>query len=189
MKKLLILCAILSLSSCEVSKKAAKQLTDLSSKTDTATQVDTVNESNKITERTVEGGNIKTNIPSESNRERDENGLLKELVQEIKDGGLTKTIYYKSDGSVDVDCRLAEMFERIQEQNVQRDNSIITMVEQLELQIKLKDSEKTESVSPAIILYAFIGMTLLILIVGGGAFYAIKKQGSQIIDIATKLNI
>lgn len=177
MRLLFFLLCIFILTSCEITKRATKQKTETQKETTTDTQVDKFNESKTVTERTIEGGNIRTEIIPINERERDETGAIKELVQEIKDGGLTKTIYYKPDGSVDVDCRLAEMFERIEQENIERDNSIITTVENLEQQIKFKDSEKTEETSTSFI---WAGMIGIVIILGGAMFLIFKILNSRI---------
>lgn len=172
----LVFILMLIVSSCTVLKQATKDKSATDKLTNTDTVVDTEKTSKTITERVVEGGDINTTIPPESERERDENGLLKDLIQEIKDGGLTKTIHYKPDGSVDVDCRLAEMFERIQQENVERDNSIISIMENFEERLVKKESEKTESVSPTVLIYFFVGMALFVVIVMVVFFKMIKSQ-------------
>lgn len=178
MKKIPVLILFfLIFSSCEITKRATKEKIETEKETTTDNQIDKVNESKTVTERTVEGGNIRTQIIPIEDRERDATGAIKELVQEIKDGGLTKTIYYKPDGSVDVDCRLAEMFERIEQENIERDNSIITIVENLEQQIKAKDSEKTEEVKDSFI---WAGMIGIVLVLGLGQFLAFRILNARI---------
>ena len=115
-------------------------------------------EASKVTEEKRDGGQLFTPIIPIENRERDENGLVKELIQELKDGSLTKTIYYKPDGSVDVDCTEDEIWVRIEEKLNERDLSIKTTEE------KIKDKEKTEEFDSSVILYAFIGLGFIILV-------------------------
>ncbi|MEP0266566.1 hypothetical protein [Dokdonia sp.] len=174
-KTALLFITIVFLQSCDITKRAVKSKIETEKQTNTDTKVDKVNESKTITERKVEGGNIRTQIIPEKDRERDDTGAIKELVQEIKEGGLTKTVIYKQDGSVDVDCRLAEMFERIEQENVERDNSIITIVENLEEQIKSKDSEKTEKVNTSFIWAGMIGI-LLVFITALFLFYKLINK-------------
>ena len=184
LRLVLMILSLLSLvlfCSCDIQKRAVKQKEQTEKTTDTTNKVDKESKTTTVTERTVEGGNIRTEIIPEKDRERDATGTIKELVQEIKDGGLTKTIYYKPNGSVEVDCRLAEMFERIQQENVERDNSIITIIENLETRLIAKESEKTEKFDSDIILYGFIGLGFLIVIVGGAFLWFMKKQNGVII--------
>ncbi len=174
--KYLVFVFIFIFSSCEVTKQSLKNKSSTDKIVNTDTVLDTEKTSKTITERVVEGGEINSTIKPEDERERDENGLLIDLIQEIKDGGLTKTIHYKPDGSVDVDCRLAEMFERIQQENVERDNSIISIMENLEQRLVVKEKEKTESISSSAFIYFFIGMALFVVIVMAVFFKMIKSH-------------
>lgn len=152
---LLIVSILFTLFSCDIQKKAVK------SKRDTTTQNDIVKESTKVTEEKREGGSIKSEIIPIQERERDENGQIKELIQTLRDGGLTKTIYYKPDGRVDVDCTADEIWTRIEEKLNERDNSVT------ETEVKEKEREKEENFDSSVILYFMGGIVILGL---GGLF-------------------
>lgn len=158
---LILLCCSVG---CESSKQSLKSKQDIEQTTQENTQNDIKTQSKKTTERTVEGGTISGDIIPLKDRERDDSGDLKELIQEIKEGGLTKTVYYRPDGTVNVECKLAEMFERIQEENIKTDNSIIARLDTLDQQIKEKDKLKeTEFKDTAI----WAGLIVLL----GGQFF------------------
>lgn len=155
--------ALLFFTSCEIQKKAFKD------KTNTETQNDIVRESTEVTQEKREGGNLHTGIIPESERARDENGDIKELIQTLKDGGLTKTIYYKPDGTVDVDCTADEIWIRIEKRLNERDTSTS------EINSKVKDKEKTEKLSSSIVLYGFLGIGFIIMIVAFFGFRYLKS--------------
>lgn len=158
---LILLCCSVG---CESSKQAIKSKQDIEQTTQENTQNDIKTQSKTTTERTVEGGTISGDIIPLEDRERDDSGAIKELIQELKEGGLTKTVYYRPDGTVNVECKLAEMFERIQEENIKTDNSIIARLDTLDQQIKNKDKTKeTEFKDTAIVagLFAAFGFQIL----------------------------
>ncbi|WP_422105566.1 hypothetical protein [Winogradskyella sp.] len=153
--------ALVFLCGCDIQKKAAK------AKRDTITQNDIVKESTKVTEEKRDGGQIFSGIIPIEQRERDENGDIKELIQTLRDGALTKTIYYKPDGSVDVDCTADEIWTRIEEKLNERNNS------QIQVQEKEKDSEKEENFDSSVILYGFMGIAVIMIIF---VFFAMRQS-------------
>lgn len=169
-RKIIILISIIFLYGCDTTKKAIK------TKTDTTTQNDIVKESTKVTETKREGGTIKSDIIPLEDRERDENGNIKELIETLRDGALTKTIYYKPDGNVDVECTADEIWTRIEEKLNERDNSIT------EEQIKEKDRSKEVDFQSQVILYGFAGIGLIVAII---AFFGFRflNQNTKILNI------
>jgi hypothetical protein len=111
------------------------------------------------------GGEIKTEIIPIENRERDENGDLKELVKTIKEGGLTKTVIYRPDGKVDVECTADEIYRLIEEKIQQREQSITSE------QTKEKNKQKEEVFNPTQFVFGFIFLVVLILI----GFFIMKR--------------
>lgn len=158
-KILYIIAVFILLFSCDIQKKALK------TKSSTETKKDIVSESVKVTEEKREGGKIISHIKPIEQRERDSNGNLKELIDVIKEGGLTKTIYYKPDGKVDVECTADEIWTRIEEKINQRDNTIV------EADVKEKDKEKEEKFDSSFIIYIILGVIFIVLIV---AFFGFK---------------
>lgn len=122
---------VLSMTGCNLLRKVDNKKSDIKENTQTETTT------NRTIEEKVEGGKIKSDIKPESEREKDSlTGLYKELVETFKDGGLTKTIYYKPDGSVAVDCEHEAFLRRIIEQILEKEDS------QKEEKVQEKDSEK-----------------------------------------------
>lgn len=163
-KTLFILFVWIMFFSCDTTKKAIK------SKKETTTQNDIAKESSEVIETKREGGTLKTDIIPYEERERDANGDIKELVQTLKDGGLTKTIYYKPDGKVDVECTADEIWTRIEKKLNERDNSLT------EKQSKDKDQLKEVDFQSEIILYGFIGLALIVAVI---AFFGFRFLGQN----------
>ena len=151
-KNILYVLLILLVVSCSASKTKTRKQTDTEQKNDIVT------ESTKVTEEKREGGNIVSHIKPIEKRERDENGDIKELIEEIRDGGLTKTIYYKPDGSVDVECTADEIWKRIEEKQRQKDESIINT------DIKEATKEKESMLNGTFIIYVFLGLAGLLVV-------------------------
>ena len=181
MKKIIFVFLLLSFLTCESSKQAVKNKTSTEVETQQNERRDITNESSKVTERRVEGGSLSSDIIPLEKRERDDSGAIKLLIDEIKDGGLTKTIYYKPDGSVSVECKLAELFETIQEENRQTDNSIILRFEQLEQSIKDKDSSKETSTKDSFI-WALFGSVVVIMLFAMFLFYKVIDKRLKALD-------
>jgi len=97
--------------------------------------------SNKITVERVSGGNINARIIPEDERPRDESGALKEFKQILKDGGLTKTIIYKPDGSVDVECEHEGRYLTIIENQQHQAEKNTQLMRELANMIKAKDKD------------------------------------------------
>ena len=138
---------------CDTTKQAQKN------KTDTETKNNIIKESFKVTETKRQGGDIKTTIIPENKRERELDGSIKELTQTIRDGGLTKTIYYKPDGSVNVDCKADEIWERIEEKLNEKDLSTKKEIE------KEKNKTKDVDFQSEVILYGFLGIGFIVAII------------------------
>ncbi len=93
MKKTLIILLSFLFFSCSIKKEATKKkVTTKASKEITTSMVRTIKEKRP-------GAQITTEIIPVEKRERDENGDIKELIKEFKKGALTKTVFYKPDGS------------------------------------------------------------------------------------------
>lgn len=168
---------IILLTSCEVSKQAFKLRNDINKETleTVSNNIETVE--NTTSEKIREGGYISTDIIPENERERDENGDIKELIQEMIDGGLTKTIYYRPDGSTKVDCKASDILERLETSIVTRDKTFSDRLDKLDQKINAKEVDKKASIGSEVILYIFIGFALLIFVVG---FVAIKFLNKKI---------
>lgn len=150
--KIFSLILLMSCFSCDIQKKAIK------TKEATQKQNDIVKQSVKVTEEKRPGGKIKTSILPEKDREKDENGNFKQFIQELRDGALTKTIYYKQDGGVDIDCTSDEIWKRIEERLQERDNSKINT------QVTEKKREKEETFKTAVIPFVILGLGIIFLI-------------------------
>jgi len=152
---------LLLLSGCKVLKQSQKTKDDISSSKQLTEQKDITTSQSKVTTRKREGGQLITDIIPLEERPRDENGNLKELIQTLKDGGLTKTIYYRPDGSATVNCDTADILERIEETLTTKDKSIIKRLDNFERWVLQKEKEKEESISPITILYFMIGLAIV----------------------------
>lgn len=163
--KLFVIYVLVGLAvSCDISKAAVK------SKTSTDQQNDVTKTGTIITEALRPGGTVKGSIIPEAQREKDENGFYKELIQKLTDGGATQTIYYKPDGTVDYDCTADEIWSRIEQRLEERDKST-TITE-----TKDKASEKTEDFDSSVILYVMGGFALMVLIIAFFGFKLLNKN-------------
>jgi len=175
MKKtiLLILITAALTVACDTTKTAIK------SKTETEKKNDVTSFSTKVTEEKRPGGLITTRIIPENQREKELDGSIKELTQTIKDGGLTKTIYYKPDGSIDVDCTADEIWQRIEERLSVRDLSTTNE------KTKDKDSKKEVDFNASVILYGFLGLGFIVAII---AFFLFRYLNQNTKALNTILN-
>jgi hypothetical protein len=138
--------------SCSVKKDSAKKKIKSVEAKDVNTEiVRSIQEKRK-------GGKITTEIIPVEKRERDENGELKELIETIKDGGLTKTVIYRPDGKVDVECTADEIYRLIKEKIKQQDNSIVKE------EVKEKQKQKEEKFNPAPFIFGLIGLAIILLV-------------------------
>jgi hypothetical protein len=135
--------------SCAVKKESTKKKVKKVEAKDVSTEI-----VRSIQEKR-EGGQIKTEIIPIEKRERNENGELKELIKTIKNGGLTKTVVYRPDGKVDVECTADEIYRLIEEKIKQSDNSFITQ------EIKEKEKQKEEKFNPTPFFVSLIVLALL----------------------------
>ncbi|PKH50869.1 hypothetical protein CXF68_09295 [Tenacibaculum sp. Bg11-29] len=152
MKNVIHLLIIVFLCSCSVTKDFTKDKKSTDIKKDVRTQT------TKVTEEKRPGGILEAPITPLDERPRTDSGELKAFIQKYKDGGLTKTVYYKPDGSVDVKCLADEVFRRIEEQTNIQDSSEIAIDE------KNKTKKKEEKIMPEILLYIVLGMVLVFFI-------------------------
>lgn len=165
MKKLvIIIVCFIFFSSCSILKEAQKE------KTNTEIENDITSKGNKITEEKVKGGKIESDILPESQREKDENGLFKEFIQTFVNGGLTKTIIYKPDGSVHTTCEQEEIYRKVIENYIIQDKS------RLEQETKDKQSKKEEKINSEIVLYFMFGFALIVLILAFFGFKILSKN-------------
>ena len=84
-------------------------------------------------------------------------------------------IAYDTNGNATVECISAEINELREEIRTLSDTS------------KEKESTKETSFQSEVILYAFLGLALLIVIVGVAFFWAMSKQSSQILAVLNKI--
>jgi len=159
-----LLCGLFLFTGCDIKKQAIK------SKAEVQEQTDTVETATKVTEEKREGGQIQTPIIPYEDRERDTSGAIKELIQEIKDGGLTKTITYRPDGGVDVECTADEIWVRIEEQLEKRESK------QRAEETLQKQKEKEESFDSTAFLYGVLGFAVIVL---GAIFIVLRMVLSQ----------
>ena len=165
MKKLIVILVLVFLSGCKLFKKVNKVKAleeEKSIEQTTSNSNENIERTTKITE---EGGRLYTDIVSLEKRYDSITGLYKELKQTYKDGGLTKTIYYKPDGSVGVDCsntgRLIEINEIASRQQNEFNTKIIERLESLETKDK-EEKAKPDSGFWAVLL-SIVGVFLIIL--------------------------
>lgn len=161
--------------SCDIQKKALKSKSLTEQKNDIEKQEVTV------TEETRPGGSVKGSIIPEEKRERDDNGFYKELIQKLTDGGATQTIYYKPDGTVDVDCTADEIWTRIEKRLNERDNTII------DTETKEKEKEKTENFDSSVIVYFMIGAVLLGSVITFLFFRLLSKNTQALTTLLNKV--
>ncbi len=177
MKRLVsLLLAGMILSACGLKKEVKK------STRDTEVQNDKQSIATTVTEEKRDGGSIRTGILPVDMRPRDEFGALEELVQEIKDGGLTKTIYYKPDGTVDVDCTADEIWTRIEKRLEERDNSK-TITEE-----SSKKKDEDMEFNPQYLLYGLALVIFLALVGLGVLFWMSSKQRKLFESVLHKLH-
>jgi len=145
MKKcyLTIFLILVLVSGCNLLRNVENQKSKIELTQQQIDSIKTSGSSERITTDRTEGGKITGRIIPKSERQLDSlTGLYKELVEKFQDGGLTKTVYYRPDGSVDVECehegRLLTIIEKNQWQNEQYLNMLLEKNEQT----KEKNTEK-----------------------------------------------
>ena len=140
----LIIFLILGLvSSCDLLRSVSnnKKRSEL-----TQRQIDSIKTwgSNSITTtEQTRGGKLTNRIIPKDERKLDSlTGLYEELVQKYNDGGLTKTIYYRPDGSVDVECEHEGRLLTIIEKNQWQAEKYLDMLLEKSEKEQQKDSDK-----------------------------------------------
>lgn len=161
---------------CDIQKQALKNKTTTDQKNDINKEAVT------ITEESSKGGTVKASILPESQREKDENGFYKELIQKLTDGGATQTVYYKPDGTVDLDCTADEIWKRIESRLIEKDNSTTTT------DTVQKEKEKTENFDSSIILYVMLGLAFMVLIVSFFGFKLLNKNTQALTAVLEKIS-
>jgi len=143
-KQPLIIFLILGLvSSCDLLRSVSnnKKRSEL-----TQRQIDSIKTwgSNSITTtEQTRGGKLTNRIIPKDERKLDSlTGLYEELVQKYNDGGLTKTIYYRPDGSVDVECEHEGRLLTIIEKNQWQAEKYLDMLLEKSEKEQQKDSDK-----------------------------------------------
>jgi len=143
-KQPLIIFLILGLvSSCDLLRSVQnnKKRSEL-----TQRQIDSIKTwgSNSITTtEQTRGGKLTNRIIPKDERKLDSlTGLYEELVQKYNDGGLTKTIYYRPDGSVDVECEHEGRLLTIIEKNQWQAEKYLDMLLEKSEKEQQKDSDK-----------------------------------------------
>lgn len=146
MKKLLIISLLLLFSNCSLLKKVDKKKeTTEENQTDTSF-ISTEQKSETSTKITEPGGSIKTALIPLQERYDELTGQYRELKEIFQDGGLTKTVYYKPDGTTEVDCTAEERLIEIFEQSSKTQNEFnVRIIERLK---QLESKEKEESSTP-----------------------------------------
>lgn len=130
----------------------------------TQSQIDSLKSSGsseRITTEQTKGGKLTNRIIPESERAIDSlTGLYKELVEKFKDGGLTKTVYYRPDGSVDVECENEGRLLTIIEKNQwQAEQYIDVLLEKYEReQQKNSDKEFSTGLDWTLITLGILGL-------------------------------
>lgn len=156
MKKAILILTSLLFFSCGITKTRDKVKEDR-----------TLNESTEIITKRV-GDTVTYEVPRV--RFKDTTIIKRNYVT-----GTTQVLRYDKNGELDMAQCISGAIERIERSNRELIEAIVS-----------KQKETKHEISPMIILWGFIGLALLIVIVGGAAFYAIKKQASQILAIANK---
>lgn len=109
-------------------------------------QIDSIKSSGSNSVTTTEQtapGRLSGRIIPENERAIDSlTGLYKALVQKFKDGPLTKTVYYRPDGSVDVECENEGRLLTIIEKNQWQSEQYLNMLLEKEESTKEKNSDK-----------------------------------------------
>ena len=153
MKKaiLIIACLIsviifLSISSCDVQKKATNQKTNR-----------VLNEQSETITKRI-GDTVRYEVP---------NIIYKDttIVKKNYVTGTTQILKYNEEGNLTAAECISGFIDTIERNNRELIEAIVS-----------KDSEKTESLNSDIILYGFIGLAFLIVIVGGAFVYFMKSQ-------------
>ena len=170
MKKLFIILLLLAscIQSCSIQKRSTKKKIQTEEFKDVTTSM-----LRTIKEKRA-GEQITTPIIPVEKRERDENGDFKEFIKEFKKGGLTKTVYYKPDGSVDVQC-IEDAIDRLITEKIKQQDNTVTNTE-----TKEKNKEKEESFQSEIILYIVIGLVCFVILAMVIFFRVINKKISAI---------
>lgn len=174
MKKLIIILIIAFISSCNILKDKQKTKINSSEKKDV---VETIT---RVTEEKRPGGNLKATILPEEKRPRNNDGSLKAFLDKFKDGPLTKTVYYKPDGSVDVNCIADEVFRRIEEKKILEDNTIT------DTSIKKKSKIKEEGLKSITVLYFMTGLALVVFVIIFLLFKNLSKNTKLLTEILRK---
>jgi flagellar basal body-associated protein FliL len=138
---LVYLLVCVSLNSCDILKESKKAKKDIARNSETFETI--VNK----------GGVISSDILSENKRSRDKNGKIIDTVIVIKKDEITKTIYYRPDGSVTTSVQCPETFITKKEFQEFTDNS------------KYKENKKEEKFDSSFIIYAILGIVLLVIVV------------------------
>lgn len=163
----LVICIITSCSASKEVKKTKKEA-------QTEIKKDIGKKGTIITEEIQEGGKTSIRIIPLGERERDEMGELKEMIKELKDGGVTGRVRYYKDGSADCECDTEALQRKIIELYEQRDESIIKN----ETKESAKEKEESFKISNTVILAIMGGLTLL----GGIVIFLMFKK----IDTSSK---
>lgn len=146
MKKALLILTSLLIFSCGITKKRDKVKEDR-----------TLNESTEIITKRV-GDTVTYEVPRV--RFKDTTIVKRNYVT-----GTTQVLRYDKNGQVDLAQCISGAIEKIERSNRELIEAIVS-----------KNKETKHEINPIIILYGFIGLALLILIVGGALFFYVKKQ-------------
>lgn len=155
---------LFALLSCDIKKQALKTKNDIE-KTKTT----------KVTE-TNKGGTITTDIIPEKDRPRDEQGRIIDTIIQVKKDEITKTIYYKPDGSVRTETICPDTYITREEFETEIDKT------------KTKDTEKEEKFDSNIILYFMITIIVLGAIALFLLYKTLNKNSKALTSIINQLN-
>lgn len=140
-----MICMVLLLVSCDITKQATKGKTDRQ----------LIESYETITHR--QGDTVFYEIPSVHFKDTT-------IYRKNYQTGTTQVVKYDKEGNIDLQC-ISGLIEEIQRSNRNLVEAILT-----------KQSEKEENFDSSVIIYAFVGLGVLILMVGAGFIYAFRKQ-------------
>ena len=164
MNKIVVFLLMLLLSSCQLLRKVDRvdrEVVSTAVENNDKKLNETIDRKTTITES---GGVIATDLIPLADRYDEITGLYRELMQTFKDGGITKTIYYRPDGSTRVDCtaqdRVIETLETIDREQSETNSLVLERLDRLETE-KIESEKVTKGINMNIIIIALIAAVFL----------------------------